>query len=63
MPETSRTTEADIIQADAERATQAAQLAFMELREAYDKVVDWKSLLRWRRAVNKRAAEIFKRVN
>jgi hypothetical protein len=63
MPETSRTTEADIIQAGRERVDQALRLAFAELREDYDRVFDYRSSLKWNRAFNKRAQEIFERLN
>jgi hypothetical protein len=62
MPETRRTTEAEIIQADQERTDWALRPAFAELREDYDRVFDYRSSLKWNRRFNKRAQEIFMRL-
>ena len=59
---TSRATAEDIIKADLERVEQARWAALCELYSELDKVHGYLSFRRWCRRVNKRAAEIFLRL-
>jgi hypothetical protein len=52
----------EVIKADKERRALAGHLALSELKADYHKVVSFKTLLKWRKAVNERAAEIFARL-
>ena len=63
MPESRRLTEADIIQADHERAAQAGWLALCELPPRPKDTATYAGVMRWTHAVNKKAAEIFARLN
>ena len=63
MPETRRITEADIIQADQERAAQAGWFALCELAPQPKDTATYAGVIRWTKAVNQRAQEIFARLN
>lgn len=62
MPATRRTTEAEIIKADEERVRQAIWLAMCEMCDRLDKWAEYGEFERWTHDVNKRAVEIFARL-